>query len=145
VVRLLSTKISSIACANAQGDTALMLAARGGHLTVATLLMELGAHLEAKNKAGTTPLLASVEGNKPIMFAFLLEQRANVNALDNNRNCSLHVAAATGLGHIVLIAMRAGAETNVLNGKDETPLEVAKNADICRSILGNAYRACVCV
>ncbi len=36
---------------------------------------------------------------------------------------------------MVLMILKAGASTNVLTDKDETPLEVAKNADICRIIL----------
>ena len=36
-----------------------------------------------------------------------------------------------------LIASAAGAASNLLNDKEETPLEIAKNADVCRIVLGN--------
>jgi ankyrin repeat protein len=125
-----------------------------------------------------TPLFAAVEFNQEEMVAFLIDRKANVNAVDNERNTALHLAAINGFSDIIILLLRgilmatntehaigaitsaiichahaiffsfldvfdlfallllAGSASNVLNDKDETPLDVAKNADICRIILG---------
>ena len=90
------------------------------------------------------------------MFSLLIENKADINAVDGQRNSVLHVAVLSemlcaqrqhflkficfpqvslGFHDIVLLALKAGALTNVLNEKDETPLEVTKNAETCRLVL----------
>ena len=58
--------------ANPHGDTALIKAAREGHLNVVDVLLEAGAQLDVANKFGHTPLMyAAVEGHLNVVEACL--------------------------------------------------------------------------
>eukprot|EP00457_Paulinella_chromatophora_P000221 gb/GEZN01000221.1/.p1 GENE.gb/GEZN01000221.1/~~gb/GEZN01000221.1/.p1 ORF type:complete len:1802 (+),score=284.99 gb/GEZN01000221.1/:73-5478(+) len=135
-VAQLANKVSSVICTtSSRGETALSLAARNGHEMVVLSLLKIGHKLECKNASGATPLYTSLEANQEGIFNLLLDRKANVNVMDTSRNSILHVASRQGLASMVSKILLAGAATNILNDKEETPLEVAKNAEICRLIL----------
>ena len=64
---------------NFRGQTALMFAAGEGNTAAAELLIEFGAGLQAKSKAGFTPLLFAVRNNHIDTVKFLLSKGANAN------------------------------------------------------------------
>lgn len=126
VLLLLTTKASSPACTNSRGETALTLCARNGHLDVAISLLKLGLNVDCRANDGTTPLFAAVEFNQEETAAFLIElkvrgftslsspmltwpcvrEQANVNAIDNERNSILHVAANNGFADLVYMLLK---------------------------------------
>src|SRR5437764_1143817 len=62
-----------------QGETALMTAARVGSVESVNTLLDHGANVDAN---GITPLLMAITNNHVGMARYLIEQRANVNAVD---------------------------------------------------------------
>jgi uncharacterized protein len=62
--------------------TALLYAAREGHLDMVELLLRSGAALEMADADGVTPLLMAVENGQLDVAHFLIDKGANVNATD---------------------------------------------------------------
>ena len=61
---------------NMDGDTALHIACRRGHVGVVTLLMDHGASLNDCNKIGVTCFQAAARGgNSKVVFAMIKHQR----------------------------------------------------------------------
>ena len=116
------------------GETCLMIAANDGHLGICRLLIDKGAHLEAKDINGWTPLiLASWEGHLEIA-RLLCDHGADIEARDEDGMRPLHLAATYGHISIVkdLIEVR-NAEINARNDSGWTALRYARdndNADI---------------
>lgn len=79
---------------DAHGDTALHYAVRFGHLSTAKVLHQNGASLEARNIWGQTVLHQALDVT-PLnyeLIQWLLEQGAEVNAQDDERNSVAHYA-----------------------------------------------------
>lgn len=68
---------------NVKRCTALHMAARRGNVPVAEALLDGGADLEARDRAGDTPLRRAVNCGKPAMVAFLLSRGAKVDSKGN--------------------------------------------------------------
>ncbi len=66
------------------GLTPLHLAANGGKLPIAELLLAQGADVNAADRAGDTPLHATAEGNHPEVARLLLAHNADANARNRN-------------------------------------------------------------
>ena len=65
------------------GDmTALMFAAREGHVDAARLLLDAGAELQAVDKNGITPLLMAISNNRISMARLLIERGADIHVKD---------------------------------------------------------------
>lgn len=60
-------------------ESPLTLAACGGHVELAQLLLEHGANLEEANDDGYTPLMEAARDGHDEMVALLLEWNAQVN------------------------------------------------------------------
>ena len=76
------------------GSTLLHLAITGDKLDLVKLLLEKGAHLDAKDDYGFTPLLKAVEYGAPEeVIDLLLKHGANVHVSAEDRKTALHFAA----------------------------------------------------
>jgi len=62
--------------------TALMYAAREGHVDAARLLIEAGSEVNEADKNEIGPLLMSISNNHIEMARFLIERGANINTID---------------------------------------------------------------
>jgi ankyrin repeat protein len=62
--------------------TALMYAAREGHVDVAKLLIEAGSNVNEVDKNDIGPLLMAIGNNHIDMARFLIDRGANINAVD---------------------------------------------------------------
>lgn len=60
-------------------DTPLHISARKGYIDIATLLIELGADIEAMDELSTTPLMAACIVRDMEMVELLVERGADVN------------------------------------------------------------------
>lgn len=83
---------------DADGRTALLLATRANHLDVATILIDAGADVNAKDAIKDTPFLyAGAEGRNEILKVILATGKANVR--DTNRYGGTALIPAAHHGH----------------------------------------------
>lgn len=108
-----------------QGATHLHAAARVGDLTAAEWLLDNGANMEARDRAGFTPLLLAVGEGRSGMVEFLTGRGANANAWAGIRISALHIAAGRGDIAAAEILLAAGAALNAKTNRGDTPANFA--------------------
>ena len=134
MLRMKSIDVEARRGGEEDGWTCLMTAARNGHLDICRLLIDKGAHLEAKDIIGWTPSqLASWEGHIEIV-RLLCDHGADVEARGENGCRPLQTAALKGHFSIVkeLFEVR-NAEINARDDHGRTALwyaRVNRHADI---------------
>lgn len=109
------------------GWTPLALAAHFGSTDAAHHLLVSGADVNAvsQHRLANTPLHAAVAGKQPEMVALLLENGAEIDAVDANGFTPLALAADAGDGEMVRRLLAAGADPAIPNEAGETPVAVA--------------------
>lgn len=107
---------------NASDETALMLAAIHGNLSMAQLLVQRGA---AVNRSGWTPLHYACSGPDNGVAAWLLSQGAQVNARSENGTTPLMMAARYGNSDVVPVLLHAGANAALKNEQGLSAAEFA--------------------
>ena len=111
---------------NAQdGDTPLHLAAAGGYLEAATLLLEKGADVEDRSTTGWTPLHRAAYGGHAEVCALLLDRGADATVTDNDDETPLHLAATNDCPDAANLLLEHGADVNCKTAAGETPLHWA--------------------
>ena len=126
--------VSARACARFEA-TPLHRAAWGGHLSVVTLLAGAGATVNAVQRDGQTPLhLAVVNAGRrsvrgPTIVNYLLDNRADPDAQDNNGATPLLAGLEVDAAFIVRAAIQAllarGANVTLANNRGLAPLHRA--------------------
>lgn len=111
-----------ISCA-ARGPATLHTAAAGGDTPKVISLIQSGAPLEARDKAGWTPLMhAAFYGNTDAVRE-LITRGANVHASDQHGNMAIHHAVGYYCSaDIVDLLVSHGAKVNTPNKLGDTPL-----------------------
>ena len=97
-------------------------AARKG---MVALLLEKGASVQARNRAGQTPLHLAAAGYEDIsreIIGLLLDKNADVKARDRDGNTPLHYANQSQTSALLLAK---GADVNAANSSGTTPLHRA--------------------
>ena len=83
---------------NAEGGddkvTALHIAAAGGHVSLARLLLGKGAYISARDSNGTTPLHHAAGNSRAKMVQILIESGADVTIADEQGRVARDVATA---------------------------------------------------
>ncbi|KAI2741901.1 hypothetical protein DTO012A1_4463 [Penicillium roqueforti] len=115
--------IQDVAIRNTDGDTALHLAARGGHVTAGKILRRKGADQEAKSHSGKTPLYEAASGGHTYFVKWLLEEDVNVKI--GGSGGALQAASLGGYESLVEILLQAGAEVNAQCGEYGNALQAA--------------------
>ncbi|KAF0304128.1 Transient receptor potential channel pyrexia [Amphibalanus amphitrite] len=130
------------------GYTALHRVAAGWHSPETTarlvrLLHDWGAPLETANARGQRPVLQAAEVGNTAALLVLAELGAVCDAVDHRGNTLLHLAASSGNPQTVSAALdRLPADAvGQLNQKGLTPLQVAKNRETVRPLLGAGAQA----
>lgn len=119
---LLSNR-ASVLKQNRYGDTAILLAALGGHLEAVRRLVAAGAPLE---QAGWSPLIyASFAGHVDVI-QFLAEQGADLDAQADNGMTAMMIAARNGHLEAVKALLAAGADPDIVDQNDESALDLAQ-------------------
>jgi uncharacterized protein len=108
---------------NSLGETALMLAAFGGHLEIVQMLLTQGAEV---NQSGWTPLIYSAAQNRMDIARLLLKSGAQVNAHSGSGTTALMMAAREGHMSMVLLLMQHGADLGLKNDDGATALKLAR-------------------
>jgi uncharacterized protein len=110
---------------DAQGCTALLRAAGGGHRAVVELLLSRGADPKVGARTGATPLSAAVSMRQVDIVDRLLEAGATLEQRLPGDVTVLMLAAALGLPDVCTRLLAAGANINAADAQGLTPLHCA--------------------
>lgn len=113
---------------NAQGESALMIAAIKGYMDEARALIDLDADV---NKTGWTPLHYAASGtgaSQPAMIALLLENSAYIDAASPNGSTPLMLAAQYGTRESAKLLLDEGADPTLKNQLGLTAVDFALRA-----------------
>ena len=123
---------------DAEGRTPLHRASVAGHAhVVGFLLREEGGEENDGSPLGASPpppppavsasrLVWQPSAEGPVLVPSMsLKKRVTVDARDNLRSCSAHLAAARGHAHVVRLLVLHGADVSCVNGLLQTPLHAA--------------------
>jgi cytohesin len=116
-------KISKIA--DAQGFTALHLAARNGHKDTVAFLLKCGLPIEARSKDGFTPLHVAANSGHLELVKYLVKNGAHLNSKSDNGLTPLHMATSGDHAAIVEYFILQGAPINEKDSFGFTPLHIS--------------------
>ncbi|KAI2709040.1 hypothetical protein CBS147332_6099 [Penicillium roqueforti] len=105
--------------------TPLHFTARYGHETVAKLLLEYGANLEALDRSGSTPLGFAAAYGQENVVRLLLDNGAKVESSDISGRTPLHSAAHYGHETVAKLLLDSGADIETSGRDGTTPLRLA--------------------
>jgi len=126
-LRLMSLWTGTFKTKKQQPLPPLHLSARAGHVEILKLLVEYGADVNAV-ASGTvfaTALHAAAAGGQLDAAAFLLAQKAAVDAPGPYGNTPLHVATENGAAAVVQLLVANGADLNRRNSSGDTAVQIA--------------------
>ena len=110
VQALLASGVANVNDTDADGWSALLLAASQGHSQLARVLVGLGADVEFRLDGDVTPLhMASINGHSDIA-AILVRAGANVDERSADGKTALMIAAANGHDDVVTALLDLGAD-----------------------------------
>lgn len=125
---------------NEKGNTALDLAAAGGHETVVEILSNRGAEITAATARGRTALHRAAEHGHKAVVKLLLEKGADIAAKDDRGATALHEAAGRGHEVVVMVLLEMGADIAAKDNRGGTALHVAArhgHATMVQQLLNN--------
>ena len=131
------------------GGTPFYRAVKAADLTVMRMMLDKGANPNVAIKNGGTPLMLAAGGGPPRaqedevvdkagradpveVVKIILDAGADINAVNDQQNTALHLAALRGNDKVVQYLMSRGARPEVKNKQGKTPAEVApkRTADL---------------
>ncbi|GMF29994.1 unnamed protein product [Phytophthora fragariaefolia] len=147
---LIQQNEASIRANDNKGNTALMLAARYGHVEVVRCLVDsvhfnesryhqientdnvmvhCGAYVNTKNNEGYTALMWAAREGRIDVVRFLTEQSyTDVNTIDKNGWTAIMLAAQNGMGDVVShLAEECSADVNIRSKDGNTAFRAAAN------------------
>ncbi len=116
---------------NAEGESALMIAALKGHLEIAARLIKKDADV---NKTGWTPLHYAASNGHLVVMSLLLENHAYIDAASPNGTTPLMMAAMYGSASTVKLLLEEGADPLLKNQQGLTAIEFAQRASRTDSV-----------
>ncbi len=138
IVRLLLEHGVDVKALDHAGETPLH---KAWHKECMELLLERGAEVDAVGTSGRTPLFTMVEYIYPECVRLLIEHGADVNHQDENGNTPLHICRYEGYKAAESLAMvnyliDCGAAVNVLNAREQTPMDCYRQSEMRATIRG---------
>ncbi|HEX5227245.1 MAG TPA: ankyrin repeat domain-containing protein [Bryobacteraceae bacterium] len=124
----------------ADGTTPFLRAAKSSDIPLMELLLAKGADPKLKTKAGVTALMVAAGmahqnairgGEQPIdAMKICLDKGVEINAAtEKTLNTALHAAAGEGKDDVVQFLLAHGANPNLKDSKNRTPMDVALGKD----------------
>lgn len=120
---------------NNAGWTPLHLAVRQMHVPIAKALLAAGAAVDARDRAGRTPMFWLGDPNRRdtgddrAMLELLLANGADLQVRTSDGWTALHAAVLYGYPAAVQLFLEAGIACDVVTAKGETPLALALELD----------------
>ena len=124
-IKSLLKKGADLEAKDGDGETALLMAARRGHIEVVKYLVENGADLEAKDKDGDTALVGAAIWGKLDVVKCLAECGADLEAKDKDGRTALIKAANLVQFDVVKCLAECGADLDVKDEDGRTALMIA--------------------
>ncbi|KAF3077232.1 Ankyrin-1 [Trichoderma lentiforme] len=118
----------------------LHIAARSGHETMITLLLDEGFDLESQDKEGKTPLQHAAANGHEAVVRQLLQKGANPESKDVEGQTPLLEAAENGHDAVVQLLLQKGANLDIKDKWGRTPLVAAMEHNheaAAKLLLGN--------
>lgn len=116
VRELLNRDVDISAKATSDGETPFLMAAKFGNLDVLKILFKSkkgGSHLlEERSECGKTALLVATMSNHENVVEFLLDNEANITAIDCSRQTALHIVCKTGNEKIFQLLLKKLSSTD---------------------------------
>lgn len=119
----------------ASGDTALHAAAAAYNVDIATMLLDKGADISARNRLGSQPLHYAMVGGPTTptwdtekqaeCIVFLISRGADPNSHSKHGAAPLHMAVRQRCARAAATLIKYGAEVRLKNLKGSTPLHLA--------------------
>jgi ankyrin repeat protein len=129
VVTTLLTNGATPNCADAEGNTPLHFAVRTAEPTVAALLCDASAPIDAVNREGHTPLAIACTLGRADLVRFLLERRAHVEVEGAIPALIAAAAASDDNTDIVKLLLKRGARADTVDHHGRAPLAIAAQHD----------------
>ena len=98
---------------DAQGWTALMVAAEAGHYPQVTALLKRGAEIDARDDCGWTPMMRAAAGGHLEVMECLLDHGANLHQQEKTGQNALMAAVLNNRENTTQALILRGAEVNV--------------------------------
>lgn len=121
--------VLNINVCNAEGFTALHVAAMHGRADLIQILLDAGANINLQTKTKkTTALHIACQNQRLSVVQLLLQHEANPNVQDSRGNTALHYACFTGNTRIVDLIMKDGSNVrlDLKNESGKTALQEAE-------------------
>lgn len=102
-----------------------------GNISAINSLLQKGADINIQlAESGSTPLMAATRTNNAQAVRYLITKGADLNAKSSNGRTALHIAAMNDLYDIFTILIKAGAQIDIKDYGDKSPLEYINPAKI---------------
>jgi ankyrin repeat protein len=92
-----------------EGNTALMVAANNGRVSIVGEMVQAGADVNVTNRAGVSPLMRAAAQSDLTLVRTLLDANADLNRKDARGDTALSFAAARGRRENVVLLLESGA------------------------------------
>ena len=104
------------------GNTALSIAARSGHINCENILIAAGADVDIVNDDGISALIHAVGHGHPPCAHILIDAGADVNHSDYDGSTALMWAATNRCSESIEMLLNVGADVNKVNNNSTTAL-----------------------
>ena len=114
------------------GLTPGLLAASIGSVNKGQLLHAYGWNVDEQGRQEETALMCCASAKHSEMLAWLIEENADIDAVDDSKNTALILAAQAGSAECVQILLEAGANTQMVNVYSESAISNASTLEVVR-------------
>lgn len=118
---------------DANGNTLMHLSIRDPDFL--RVIHRRGGNLNAKNRAGDTPLHLCIQTSALRSFEYLLTSRADIDVQNYNGHTPLHTAVMMGSIPFLDALIAEGARVNQANAEGQTPLHVTSSPEAVEKLM----------